>query len=134
MEFQQIFLMTYQSFTTPEKLLQKLMQRYQPPESAQKRFSEQVNVLKKWLGRNSKSDGNLIEKGNHWSDLNEQHIETFKSFMEKNIKATSEKLYTLLSRKIKVNHLLISDIDLLIRDNKMRKSSWYSRILLLNQR
>lgn len=64
MEFQQIFLMTYQSFTTPEKLLQKLMQRYQPPESAQKRFSEQeiklmqttiqpriVNVLKKWLGK-----------------------------------------------------------------------------------
>ena len=43
-----------------------------------------------------------MKLGNHWSDLNEQHIETFKSFMEKNIKATSEKLYTLLSRKIKV--------------------------------
>ena len=56
MEFQRIFLMTYQSFTTPEKLLQKLMQRYQVPE---KSLSEQaistiqsrvVNVLKKWIG------------------------------------------------------------------------------------
>jgi len=93
MEFQRAFLITYQSFTTPEKLLQKLMQRYQVPEKKATGVSEQefksttntiqlrvVNVLKKWLG-------------NHWGDLNEQQMENFKTFLDKHIKGTNEKLY-----------------------------------------
>lgn len=92
MDFQKTFLMTYQSFTTPEKLLQKLIQRYQVPEKyAEGKPSTMtntiqvrvVNVLKRWLG-------------SHWEDLSEQHIESFRSFLNKQIKGTSEKLYNQL--------------------------------------
>ncbi len=103
-EFQRAFLMTYQSFTTPERLLQKLMQRFQVPE---KRLGSNepeirsstntiqvraVGILKKWLDL-------------HWGDLNEQQSENFKSFLEKrivtylffayvpDIKSANERLY-----------------------------------------
>jgi hypothetical protein len=53
------FLMTYQSFTTPEKLLQKLVQRYNVPanfeaddegkKKAQRIRARVCNVMKKWI-------------------------------------------------------------------------------------
>jgi hypothetical protein len=72
--------------------------------------------------------------GNHWSDLNEQHIETFKSFLEKNIKATSEKLYTQLQRKIKVKQAKFLIFNRFFRAHKMTRNNLCLRILLLSQR
>jgi len=94
-EFQRAFLMTYQSFTTPERLLQKLMQRFQVPEKRHSNNEPEirgstttiqlrvVGILKKWLEL-------------HWGDLNEQQSENFKSFLEKQIKSTNKLLYNQL--------------------------------------
>lgn len=56
MEFTQIFLLTYQSFTTPKKLLSKLIQRYLIPvranldeKSIQTIQLRVCNVIQKWI-------------------------------------------------------------------------------------
>ena len=55
MEFQKTVLLTYQSFTTPEKLMKKLIQRYNVPANFENKSVSNtiqirtVNVIKNWL-------------------------------------------------------------------------------------
>ncbi|KYR00579.1 Ras guanine nucleotide exchange factor [Tieghemostelium lacteum] len=84
MEFTKTFLLTYQSFTTPEKLLQKLVQRYHVPIEklsksglAEHMIKNQVsviqlrvvNTLKTWIK-------------DYFSDFNDKLIQSVKSFCE----------------------------------------------------
>eukprot|EP01111_Echinosteliopsis_oligospora_P014929 TRINITY_DN5748_c1_g1_i1.p1 TRINITY_DN5748_c1_g1~~TRINITY_DN5748_c1_g1_i1.p1 ORF type:complete len:673 (+),score=164.12 TRINITY_DN5748_c1_g1_i1:79-2019(+) len=72
-DFLKTFLLTYQSFTTPAKLLQKLIQRYtMPPELGEGNINIQLrvfNVLKVWVTY-------------HWSDFNEELIQSLKHFID----------------------------------------------------
>ncbi|KYQ96865.1 Ras guanine nucleotide exchange factor [Tieghemostelium lacteum] len=97
LQFVKTFLMTYQSFCTPEKLLTKLIQRYNVPknykipggaaantEEAREAFTKMVqirviNVIKKWVDE-------------YFSDFDEKLIQTLKSFIE-----TFQSKYTALA-------------------------------------
>ncbi|KAJ6243439.1 ras guanine nucleotide exchange factor i-related [Anaeramoeba flamelloides] len=100
-----VFLMTYQSFTSPGKLLLKLFQRYQPPENLNERLQNQTekeiglelrtiklrtfHVLKKWIE-------------NHFSDFNEGLLGEVNEFIEKNINDPQEKnIMEILKKSIK---------------------------------
>ncbi|EGG19007.1 Ras guanine nucleotide exchange factor [Cavenderia fasciculata] len=103
LEYTKIFLLTYQSFTTPEKLLQKLIQRYNVPQLAGQTEEEWkkiaiyiqlrvVNVLKNWVKES-------------FSDLNDKMIQTIKAFCE-NLRhegnhSHSVRIMTTLNSKIK---------------------------------
>eukprot|EP00003_Mantamonas_plastica_P006180 TRINITY_DN1500_c2_g1_i2.p1 TRINITY_DN1500_c2_g1~~TRINITY_DN1500_c2_g1_i2.p1 ORF type:complete len:341 (-),score=105.89 TRINITY_DN1500_c2_g1_i2:76-1098(-) len=81
MKFMRTFLATYQSFTTPEKLLTKLIQRYHVrmvegmdedefKNGMQRPIQLRVcNVLKNWIER-------------HFGDFNEKMISTINSFVD----------------------------------------------------
>lgn len=70
MEFQKTFLLTYQSFTTPENLLKKLSQRYKVPENKfdvnQTKVIQLrvINVIRKWLEE-------------HFHEFNDQQVWNF---------------------------------------------------------
>ncbi|KAJ6242096.1 ras guanine nucleotide exchange factor i-related [Anaeramoeba flamelloides] len=80
--FLYVFLMTYQSFTTPWKLLYKLFQRFDVPNKVHERFDTQkefenykkivqvktINVIKTWLDR-------------HFSDFSEGLLEELKQWI-----------------------------------------------------
>eukprot|EP00164_Ancoracysta_twista_P010056 GFYU01015047.1.p1 GENE.GFYU01015047.1~~GFYU01015047.1.p1 ORF type:complete len:854 (-),score=178.57 GFYU01015047.1:98-2584(-) len=83
------FLMTYRSFTTPQKLLQKLMQRYSIPESKRQSMKEDevmriqlkvCNVLKTWVA-------------NYHFDFNEKMLDSLKHFIDNTV-ANNRKLQT----------------------------------------
>jgi len=117
MEFQKTFLLTFQSFTTPEKLIMKLIQRYQVPieekpedskdtkeQWAVKQKAKQkniqlrvVNVMKRWVESNI-------------ADLNDQHIETIKNFQNKYLKYDSESLYHLLEGALQKRVQMIDEV------------------------
>jgi len=103
LEYAKTFLLTYQSFTTPEKLLQKLIQRYHVPQKqGQTEFEWRkiavpiqlrvVNVLKTWIK-------------DYFSDFNEKLIQTVKSFCESlrhdGNNALANRISDTLNRKIK---------------------------------
>ncbi|GAM22694.1 hypothetical protein SAMD00019534_058690 [Acytostelium subglobosum LB1] len=80
LEYAKTFLLTYQSFTTNEKLLQKLIQRYQVPQRPGQSDDEWkkiaipiqlrvVNVLKTWINQS-------------FSEFNDKLIQNIKSFVE----------------------------------------------------
>lgn len=112
MDFQKTFLMTYQSFTTSERFLRKLIQRYHAPPSHGNAFPlRTVNVMKKWIGGQA-------------TDLNEQIIETFKLFLEKHLKNDSPALYKQLQKELlkKVLYLLSFVLNLQLNDeNEIKK-------------
>ncbi|GAM20828.1 hypothetical protein SAMD00019534_040030 [Acytostelium subglobosum LB1] len=79
-DYVKTFLLTYQSFTTNEKLLQKLIQRYQVPQRPGQSDDEWkkvavpiqlrvVNVLKQWIKQS-------------FSEFNDKIIQNIKSFIE----------------------------------------------------
>lgn len=79
-EYMKTFLLTYQSFTTPYKLLAKLIQRYDVPRRPAMSDEEHkklclvvqlrvVNVIKGWIK-------------DHWSDFNEKLISQLKAFID----------------------------------------------------
>ncbi|KAF2071514.1 hypothetical protein CYY_007175 [Polysphondylium violaceum] len=103
LEYAKTFLLTYQSFTTPEKLLQKLIQRYHVPQKqGQTEFEWRkiavpiqlrvVNILKTWIK-------------DYFSDFNDKLIQTVKSFCESlrhdGNNALSNRISDTLNRKIK---------------------------------
>ncbi|KAJ3427944.1 guanine nucleotide exchange factor [Anaeramoeba flamelloides] len=78
--YRNTFLMTYQSFTTPKELLNKLIERYHVPRNYAKKFTDfkkkrhliQVRigtVLKKWIE-------------NHFSDFNERLLTQVTAFVD----------------------------------------------------
>ncbi|KAJ6229147.1 guanine nucleotide exchange factor [Anaeramoeba flamelloides] len=78
--YRKTFLMTYQSFTTPKELLNKLIERYHVPRNYVKKFTDfkkkrhliQVRigtVLKKWIE-------------NHFSDFNERLLTHVTAFVD----------------------------------------------------
>ncbi|KAJ3435491.1 ras guanine nucleotide exchange factor i-related [Anaeramoeba flamelloides] len=100
-----VFLMTYQSFTSPGKLLLKLFQRHQPPEELNERLNQKTekeielelrtiklrtfHLLKKWIE-------------NHFSDFNEGLLGEVNEFIERNINDPDEKnLMEILKKAIK---------------------------------
>ncbi|KAJ5068117.1 ras guanine nucleotide exchange factor i-related [Anaeramoeba ignava] len=97
------FLMTFQSFTTKEKLLQKLIHRYHVPKS--KELSEEeyqkkkksiqlkvINVLLKWVD-------------NYFSEFSKQLIQQFQEFIENTLiednKTLADKLKNAIYKKQK---------------------------------
>ncbi|KAJ6242312.1 ras guanine nucleotide exchange factor i-related [Anaeramoeba flamelloides] len=100
-----IFLMTYQSFTSPGKLLLKLFQRYQRPENLKVKIKNKtekeintefrtiklrtVHLLKRWIDH-------------HFSDFNEGLLEEVNIFIKNNLnKSTDIKLMEILKKSIK---------------------------------
>jgi hypothetical protein len=97
-----IFLHTYKTFTTPEKFMQKLIQRYKVPSKnpnnekdeewkASKRTMQirVINVLRKWIG-------------DHYSDFKNSNklmkrLEDFISMIEQDNKILAKPLYTALN-------------------------------------
>lgn len=80
MIFVDTFLMTYQSFTTPQKLLAKLVQRWHVPLHFKANAEDRnatvkairlrvVNVLRKWLEL-------------YFTDFNEELLETVRQFVQ----------------------------------------------------
>ncbi|KAJ3443426.1 ras guanine nucleotide exchange factor i-related [Anaeramoeba flamelloides] len=103
--FMHTFLMTYQSFTTPGKLLRKLFRRYDVPRGklSEKKYQEKkkiiqfkvCNVLRFWIL-------------NYFSDFNERHIDELQNFLlnieTKEGKTTTVKtLNSILLKKISGN-------------------------------
>ncbi|KAJ6253035.1 ras guanine nucleotide exchange factor i-related [Anaeramoeba flamelloides] len=96
--FLYVFLMTYQSFTTPWKLLYKLFQRFDVPNKVNERFNTQkefenykkivqvktINVIKTWLDR-------------HFSDFSEGLLEELKQWIS-NEELKNQKNKTLLNQ------------------------------------
>ncbi|KAL6047267.1 Guanine-nucleotide dissociation stimulator CDC25 [Balamuthia mandrillaris] len=82
--FVKTFLMTYQSFTSPQKLLTKLFQRYDVPgQSAEENSTKTaiiqlrvINVLKKWLEEN-------------YSDFDEKMITSLREFITETCQHTN---------------------------------------------
>ncbi|KAJ6252105.1 ras guanine nucleotide exchange factor i-related [Anaeramoeba flamelloides] len=104
-KYMDIFLMTYQSFTSPGKLLLKLFQRYQRPENLKERLKNKtekeintglrtiklrtVHLLKRWID-------------NHFSDFNEGLLEEVNKFIKDNLnKSVDTKLMEILKKSIK---------------------------------
>eukprot|EP01133_Synstelium_polycarpum_P017271 gene17271-20596_t len=67
-KFTKTFLLTYQSFTTPHKLMDKLIQRYNVPDDKDSSFRVKVQVrvasfMKTWVERNDKDlDASLMDR------------------------------------------------------------------------
>ncbi|KAJ6254674.1 ras guanine nucleotide exchange factor i-related [Anaeramoeba flamelloides] len=89
--FLYVFLMTYQSFTTPGKLLYKLFQRYDVPKSLQSKFPNEkefenfkriiqiktVNLLKLWIER-------------HFLDFNQGFLDEIAQWIGRETKKNSK--------------------------------------------
>ncbi|EGC38002.1 aimless RasGEF [Dictyostelium purpureum] len=74
LQFLKTFLMTYQSFCTPEKLMSKLQQRYNVPQGTDEKSARTiqirvVNVLKTWID-------------NYYSDFDDKLIQQLRTFLD----------------------------------------------------
>eukprot|EP01114_Cavostelium_apophysatum_P001068 TRINITY_DN10919_c0_g1_i2.p1 TRINITY_DN10919_c0_g1~~TRINITY_DN10919_c0_g1_i2.p1 ORF type:complete len:787 (-),score=207.66 TRINITY_DN10919_c0_g1_i2:772-3132(-) len=144
MEFQKTFLMTYQTFTTTEKLMKKLAQRIQGVSLP----STGGNLLVGTIGRTHSAHAqemqmkaamtkqiqlrvvNVMVKWleGHSSDFNDQQIETFKHFSEKYLKSNPslyQKLKTTLDKKIESGFRAAS-VRLAYSPNLHQNQRWIS--------
>lgn len=94
-EYMKTFLLTYQSFTTPAKLLQKLIQRYHVPQKSGVPDDEYkkicvviqlrvVNVIKAWIN-------------NHWSDFNDKLLAALKLFIDGTLRIENKNFADILT-------------------------------------
>ncbi|KAJ3450658.1 ras guanine nucleotide exchange factor i-related [Anaeramoeba flamelloides] len=95
LDFIPIFLMTYQSFTSPGRFLSKLFQRFQIPSKIKSKFQDEkgfeqyktvirlrtVSLLKTWLE-------------NHFSDFNEGLLSEVDRFIQTELRGSLRKLFT----------------------------------------
>lgn len=105
--FLETFLATYRSFTTPIKLLEKLKQRYNVPNSIenQKKTVVQMRVcvvMKRWVGTfNDEAEFELLDKINSWITSQSTHVgdegqkvlEGIKSAIKKKKSSSGQQFY-----------------------------------------
>ncbi|KAJ6237264.1 guanine nucleotide exchange factor [Anaeramoeba flamelloides] len=116
--FLYVFLMTYQSFTTPGKLLYKLFQRYDVPKTLLSKFPNEkefenftriiqlktINVLKNWIER-------------HFLDFNQGFLDEIKKWIERETEKNSindnllNQIQSLIKSKGKKYTELINNIN-----------------------